>query len=82
MCGLLLGAGVKNRMLKAGLNGTTIFPWNRQRQEDVRWWEVCGIMSNAEVFRLKHFLSLFDTAALDPAFSRWESYSWTGAIWP
>jgi len=43
VCGLLLGAGIKNRMLKAGLNGTTVFPWSRQRQEDVRWWEVSGV---------------------------------------
>ena len=38
--GLLLGAGIKNRMLKAGLTGA-IFPWNRRREEEVRWWEVC-----------------------------------------
>lgn len=32
--GLLLAAGIKNRMLKAGL--TPSLPWNTRR----RWWEV------------------------------------------
>jgi hypothetical protein len=32
--GLLLGAGVRNRMMKAGLD--TNIPWNASR----RWWEV------------------------------------------
>jgi hypothetical protein len=32
--GLLLGAGVKNRMIKAGLSAD--MPWNTGR----RWWEV------------------------------------------
>jgi hypothetical protein len=32
--GLLLGAGVKNRMIKAGLSAD--IPWNNGR----RWWEV------------------------------------------
>ena len=51
VCGLLLAAGIKTRMLKAGLNGTTIFPWSRQRQEDVRWWEVCGVTLTAGIIR-------------------------------
>ncbi|KAH7911191.1 hypothetical protein BJ138DRAFT_951239 [Hygrophoropsis aurantiaca] len=34
--GLLLGAGIKNRMLKAGLH--TSLPWNAS----MRWWEVSG----------------------------------------
>lgn len=33
--GLLLGAGIKNRMQKAGISGG--LPWNRTTQE--RWWE-------------------------------------------
>ena len=33
--GLLLGAGIKGRMLKAGFD--TSLPWNTSR----RWWEVC-----------------------------------------
>ena len=33
--GLLLGAGVKNRMLKAGF--TSELPW---RRNNARWWEV------------------------------------------
>lgn len=37
--GLLLGAGIKNRMLKAGLTGT-LLPWNRRRADETRWWEV------------------------------------------
>jgi len=39
--GLLLGAGIKNRMLKAGLTGT-LFPWSRRTE--TRWWEVCAIL--------------------------------------
>ena len=35
--GLLLGAGIKSRMAKAGLNGD----WNAGR----RWWEVGGAFS-------------------------------------
>lgn len=38
--GLLLGAGIKNRMLKAGLD--TSLPWNASR----RWWEVSLPTSN------------------------------------
>ncbi|KAF8973941.1 hypothetical protein BDZ97DRAFT_408701 [Flammula alnicola] len=34
--GLLLGAGIKSRILKAGLS--TELPWNRRNQ--TRWWEV------------------------------------------
>jgi len=37
--GLLLGAGIKNRMLRAGLTGE--LPWNRRNQG--RWWEVSRI---------------------------------------
>lgn len=33
--GLLLGAGIKGRMLKAGFD--TSLPWSASR----RWWEVC-----------------------------------------
>jgi len=33
--GLLLGAGVKSRMMKAGL--TPVLPWNHAQR---RWWEV------------------------------------------
>lgn len=35
--GLLLGAGIKSRMLKAGLD--TSIPWNAGR----RWWEVSAV---------------------------------------
>lgn len=34
--GLLLGAGIKNRMIKAGFD--TSLPWSTSR----RWWEVSG----------------------------------------
>lgn len=47
--GLLLGAGIKNRMLKAGLTGA-IFPWNRRREEE-RWWEVCLLDTSSPCFR-------------------------------
>lgn len=33
--GLLLGAGIKGKMMKAGLD--TNLPWNAGR----KWWEVC-----------------------------------------
>ncbi|KAF9526446.1 hypothetical protein CPB83DRAFT_857825 [Crepidotus variabilis] len=36
--GLLIGAGIKNRMLKAGMVGS-IFPWSRRENTEVRWWE-------------------------------------------
>ena len=35
--GLLLGAGIKGRMLKAGFD--TSLPWSASR----RWWEVCDL---------------------------------------
>ncbi len=39
--GLLLGAGIKGRMLKAGFD--TSLPWNTSR----RWWEVrCDMLQN------------------------------------
>ena len=41
--GLLLGAGIKNRMVKAGFD--TGLPWNTGR----RWWEV-GFICRISVF--------------------------------
>ncbi len=40
--GLLLGAGIKNRMQKAGISGG--LPWNRTSRE--RWWEVSYSLDN------------------------------------
>ena len=43
--GLLLGAGIKGRMVKAGIDLNT--PWHNGR----KWWRVCGVGCNYTSFR-------------------------------
>ncbi|KIK06975.1 hypothetical protein K443DRAFT_129543 [Laccaria amethystina LaAM-08-1] len=48
--GLLLGAGVKSRMMKAGL--TPVLPWNHAQR---RWWEVWAPRRQPDEIGLDHF---------------------------
>ncbi|KAI0655071.1 hypothetical protein C8Q70DRAFT_1047476 [Cubamyces menziesii] len=61
--GLLLGAGIKGRMLKAGFD--TSLPWSASR----RWWEAWVPPRQPEDIRLS------DTGRNQPARDRWGEYA-------
>ncbi|PPQ80843.1 hypothetical protein CVT25_001968 [Psilocybe cyanescens] len=50
--GLLLGAGIKTRMLKAGI--TAEVPWNR-RNTNTRWWEVSLAQNHLNPFTATNY---------------------------
>jgi hypothetical protein len=62
--GLLLGAGIKGRMIKAGLD--TSLPWNTGR----KWWQV-GVLPS----RARHVSQ--PNRRIDPFPRHWYQGGWT-----